>query len=78
MVVISVVTGIKKEIKMLALLLTVVLVGLIVGVIVWGVNQIAFIPAPIKNVITVLCIVIASIWIILAVSQHFGIHTPHM
>lgn len=63
---------------MLALLISVILVLLVVGVLLWAVSALPFLDGNIKQLIRILVIVIAALWVIgllagMIQAPHFGV-----
>lgn len=57
---------------MINFILTVIVIAMIVGLLLWAVNSLPFIPAPMAQIIRVFIIVVACLWLISVLFGHIG------
>lgn len=64
---------------MLSLIVSVIVVCMIVELLLWAIANLPFIPAPMAQILRVVIIVVACLWLIsvlLGHSGNLGLHTP--
>lgn len=57
---------------MLSLIINVIVVCMVVGLLLWAIANLPFIPAPMGQILKVVIIVIACIWLITTLLEHTG------
>ena len=57
---------------MISLLITVIVACMIVGLLLWAIANLPFIPAPMGQILRVVIIVVACIWLIEVLLGHTG------
>jgi hypothetical protein len=62
---------------MVSLLITVIVVCMITGLLLWAIANLPFIPAPMAQILRVVIIVVACLWLIDVLLGHSGIAWGH-
>lgn len=62
---------------MISLLITVIVVCMVVGLLLWAIANLPFIPAPMGQILRVVIIVIACLWLIDVLLGHTGMGLGH-
>ena len=57
---------------MISLLITVIVVCMVVGLLLWAIANLPFIPAPMGQILRVVIIVVACLWLIGVLLGHTG------
>lgn len=60
---------------MLDLLIYVIVICMVVGLLLWAIANLPFIPAPMGQILKVVIIVVACLWLINVLLGHTGHHT---
>ena len=64
---------------MLSFIITIIVVCMICGLLLWAIANLPFIPAPMAQILRVVIIVVACLWLIDVLVGHtgaFGVHGP--
>lgn len=62
---------------MISLLITVIVVCMVVGLLLWAIANLPFIPAPMAQILRVVIIVVACLWLIDILVGHAGVFGVH-
>lgn len=62
---------------MISLLITVIVVCMVVGLLLWAIANLPFIPAPMAQILRVVIIVVACLWLIDFLLGHTGMISNH-
>lgn len=62
---------------MISLLITVIVVAMVCGLLLWAIANLPFIPAPMGQILRVVIIVVACLWLISVLLGHAGVFGVH-